>query len=67
MKFTSIVTTAVVALSVLSLTACQSNQNQTQGYIEGQFTYIAPQVGGTLQNLAVHRGEKLGKGNYYFS
>lgn len=45
---------------VFFITACSdSSENTFQGYIEGEYTYIAPSVSGRLDKLPVHRGEMI--------
>ncbi len=59
-------------LSLLVLTAgffagCSpDSSNEFQGYIEGEYVYVAPPLGGTLTNLAVARGDKVKRGQLLF-
>lgn len=47
-------------------TSC-SNQNQSMpGYIEGEYTYIASGVAGTLFKLYVERGQQIKKGDILY-
>ena len=43
-----------------------SRQSQFPGYIEGQYTYIASGVSGTLFNLAVKRGQLVKAGDLLY-
>jgi len=61
-------------LSVLSifgvsslLNSCSSHANQTQGYIEGDLTYIASSQPGRLSTLPVSRGLQVKKGQVLFT
>ncbi len=49
---------AISILTVCLLTACAPPGPQPyQGYIEGEYVYIASPIGGTLEDLAVRRGQ----------
>ena len=49
-------------LPALFISGCNNNNEMIrQGYIEGDFTYVASQVGGTLNDLLVARGDKITK------
>lgn len=51
-------------LSFLACFGCHSHQNKPlSGYIEGQYTYIASGVSGTLFNLYVSRGQTVKQGD----
>ena len=41
-------------------------RTQFQGYIEGEYVYVASPLGGTLQNLAVARGDEVEAGQLLF-
>lgn len=50
----------LLLMSTLALTGCFNRQQLTyQGYIEGDLTYVASQVSGTLMKLDVLRGTKV--------
>lgn len=52
----------------LLLNSCSSsNPNQTQGYIEGDLTYIASSQPGRLSYLAVSRGQEVKKDQVLFT
>lgn len=53
-------TFVLLLMSMLALTGCFNRQQHTyQGYIEGDLTYVASQVSGTLMKLNVSRGTKV--------
>jgi HlyD family secretion protein len=62
-----------IDLSLLVLTAalfagCSGNSpNQFQGYIEGEYVYVASPLGGALTNLAVARGDEVKAGQLLFA
>jgi HlyD family secretion protein len=59
-------------LSLLVLVAgffagCSPNSpNEFQGYVEGEYVYVASPLGGALTNLAVARGDSVTKGQLLF-
>ncbi|MGE0087209.1 MAG: HlyD family secretion protein [Desulfococcaceae bacterium] len=53
---------------VLMLSACADKKHDSfQGYAEGEFVYVSSPIGGGLENLAVHRGQTVHKGDLLFS
>jgi len=61
---------AVAALAVLAglLSGCQQRENgRLQGYIEGEFVYVAAPVGGLLERLLVERGAQVKPGDELFA
>lgn len=50
---------AVFLCILLCLSGCRHKQQILQGYIEGDYTYLAPVIGGTLEKLAIRRGDKV--------
>ena len=60
-------------LSLLVLAAgffagCSPNSlNKFQGYVEGEYVYLAAPLGGTLTNLAVARGDQVKAGQLLFA
>lgn len=51
----------------LALTGCsQQPNNEWQGYIEGEFTYLAAPFAGTLQDIAIERGDEVKAGTKLF-
>ncbi|HKS36813.1 MAG TPA: HlyD family efflux transporter periplasmic adaptor subunit [Verrucomicrobiae bacterium] len=56
-----------VFLAAMFVTGCSSKrQGVFQGYIEGEFVYVASPLGGTLTNLAVARGAEVKSGQLLF-
>ncbi len=59
-------TSAAAALG-LALASCQQTRpDRVQGYIEGEYVYIASPVPGSLQKLYVHRGQEVKAGDLLF-
>jgi HlyD family secretion protein len=55
------------ALAALFAAGCSSNSsNVFQGYIEGEYVYVASPLGGALTNLAVARGDGVKAGQLLF-
>lgn len=52
----------LVLLAFALLSGCGDHHYQTIGFIEGQFRYLAPAIGGTLQKLYVDKGYVLRAG-----
>ena len=58
---------AGMALTALFATGCSERPvNQFQGYIEGEYVYVASPLGGMLTNLAVARGDSVKGGQLLF-
>lgn len=57
-----------IALSTLALAACtpQADEGAMTGYAEAELVYLAPSAGGTLQTLAVQRGDITKRGQLLF-
>jgi HlyD family secretion protein len=52
---------------VLLLAACSGSDAPTfQGYVEGDFVDLAPEVGGRIAELAAHRGDAVKTGDLLF-
>lgn len=52
----------IVLLFTLFISSCSdSKQTSFQGYVEGEFVYIASPFGGRLDELNVHRGQHITK------
>lgn len=51
----------ICGLAVLILSGCQKSESPTrfQGYIEGEFVYVASPLGGKLETLSVSRGDMV--------
>jgi HlyD family secretion protein len=59
--------TSSFALAALFVTGCSPNSsNVFQGYIEGEYVYVASPLGGALTNLAVARGDVVKAGQLLF-
>jgi len=57
----------VLALAVAFIAGCSRNPaNVFQGYIEGEYVYVASPLGGALTNLAVARGDEVKTGQLLF-
>jgi HlyD family secretion protein len=56
------------ALSAALLTGCAKNSPGTyQGYLEGEYVYVASPLAGALTNLAVARGDSVTNGQFLFA
>jgi HlyD family secretion protein len=54
-------------LAAALLGGCAKNSSDAfQGYIEGEYVYVAAPIGGALTNLAVARGDQVKKGQMLF-
>ncbi|SDS04058.1 HlyD family efflux transporter periplasmic adaptor subunit [Opitutus sp. GAS368] len=59
---------ALVALAALLLGACTRHESSAyQGYLEGEFVYIAAPLGGQLEKLSVTRGARVEAGAPLFT
>lgn len=68
MKNYSPAKTALVALAVLLLVACAPRKPSAyQGYLEGEFVYVAAPLAGQLERLAVTRGARVESGAPLFA
>jgi HlyD family secretion protein len=57
----------VFALAALLPAGCSpDSSNRFQGYIEGEYVYVASPLGGALTNLAVARGDSVKTGQLLF-
>lgn len=58
----------LAATSLLLISGCEKHDpNLVQGYIEGEFIYVAAPYGGELEKLSVHRGQEIEKDTELFS
>jgi HlyD family secretion protein len=56
-----------ILLAVIFVAGCSPNSsNEFQGYVEGEYVYVASPLGGALQNLAVARGDEVKAGQSLF-
>lgn len=54
-------------LAAVFITGCSGKSSSVfQGYIEGEYVYVASHLGGTLTNLAVARGDEVKMGQLLF-
>jgi HlyD family secretion protein len=59
---------APTLLAAALLTGCDRQDVRTfQGYIEGEYIYVAPPLGGALTHLAVARGDAVTNGQLLFA
>ncbi len=67
MKTQSILFLSAGALAAALLAGCSGGSSGAfQGYIEGEYVYVAPPLGGALTNLAVARGGSVTNGQLLF-
>ena len=67
MKMKRILIPGASVLAALLLAGCSGNSsNLFQGYIEGEYVYVASPLGGALTNLAVVRGDQVKTGQLLF-
>jgi HlyD family secretion protein len=58
----------VFAAALALLAGCSGNSSNTfQGYVEGEYVYVAPPLGGALDDLAVARGDEVTNGQLLFT
>lgn len=58
----------VVAVMALALAACGRPEDAGwSGYVEGDYVYVASPLGGSLQSLAVRRGQQVARGAPLFA
>ena len=58
---------AGLALAVIAIAGCSPEPaNVFQGYLEGEYVYVAAPLGGALTNLAVARGDQVRAGQTLF-
>jgi HlyD family secretion protein len=56
-----------LALAAIFVAGCSSKSSTSfQGYIEGEYVYVAAPLGGALTNLAVARGDEVKAGQLLF-
>ena len=67
MKETHILMLGAFALAAAFFAGCSGgSRDEFQGYVEGEFVYIASPLGGALANLAVARGDEVKSGQFLF-
>lgn len=58
----------IVGMSILVLCGCSGSRHPSyQGYVEGEFVYLASSQPGHLEHLAVIRGQQVARGARVFS
>ena len=68
MKTCSIPVLCACALAAILLAGCSGGPSGAfQGYIEGEYVYVAAPLGGSLTNLAVARGDSVKAGQLLFA
>jgi HlyD family secretion protein len=68
MKISSIPVLVACALAATLLAGCSGGSSGAfQGYIEGEYVYVAAPLGGSLTNLAVARGDSVKAGQLLFA
>ena len=59
---------SLLVLAVAFIAGCSRNSpDEFQGYVEGEYVYVAPPLGGALTNLAVARGDEVKSGQLLFT
>lgn len=67
MNLTRLLAFFTSALAMALITGCSDNSSGLyQGYIEGEYVYVASPLGGALVNLAVSRGDSVKAGQLLF-
>ena len=57
-----------VSLVLFLISSCSSrDQNRFQGYVEGEFVYVASPLAGQLESLKVQRGDQVKAGDSLFA
>jgi HlyD family secretion protein len=66
-SFQTLFTIAVGLASLLHLAACErADGDRVQGYVEGEFVYVAAALPGALESLSVQRGAQVNRGDPLF-
>src|SRR5947208_17175916 len=59
---------ALVLLAPFFISGCSSTpQDRFQGYVEGEFVYVASALAGQLESLQVRRGDQVKTGDLLFA
>lgn len=57
----------LLVLTMLALAACsRASHHRAQGYVEGDYLYVGPQVAGRIEGLAVEKGAWVDRGALLF-
>jgi HlyD family secretion protein len=68
MKTSHFLTLGALALAAALFAGCSGNStHEFQGYVEGEYVYVASPLGGALTNLAVARGDEVKSGQLLFA
>src|SRR5450432_3628447 len=68
MKTHHLITLGGLSLAAVFLAGCSRNSDhEFQGYVEGEYVYVASPLGGALTNLAVARGDEVKSGQLLFT
>src|SRR5438477_4236097 len=63
----ALVSSVCISLGILFIGGCSNSpQDRFQGYVEGEFVYVASPLAGTLETLQVRRGEQVKAGDPLF-
>jgi HlyD family secretion protein len=57
----------LLAIAALFTGCSRSDSGRVQGYVEGEFVYVASPLAGQLETLSVQRGAQVGKGYPLFA
>ena len=56
----------ILMVALLTCSCAEPPKNIFQGYVEGEFVYVASPIGGRLDALTVRRGQSINKGDLLF-
>jgi HlyD family secretion protein len=56
----------ILMVALLTYSCADPPKNNFQGYVEGEFVYVASPIGGRLDALTVRRGQSVHKGDLLF-
>src|SRR5579872_6765487 len=56
-----------IIICILACASCSASYESLPGYIEGEYTYIASGVAGTLWELVVTRGQAVKQGDLLYT
>ena len=59
--------TGMLAAAVVLMTCQRTSSDRVQGYVEGEFVYVASPFAGALEALAVRRGQQVHEGEALFA
>src|SRR5207237_8253926 len=68
-RFVQTLSTAVcLSLALFFVSSCSNSpQDRFQGYVEGEFVYVASPLAGQLESLQVRRGDQVKTGDPLFA